>query len=151
MDTTSEQPFLEELRRKRGELRGSMSALEHALASAATGDSAHWAQRVHVALVELSADLREHVTITEGPEGLYREVIRAEPRLSDPVARLTQEHGVFAGQVEDLIARVNPPGPLDVEVLREQGSDLIRGLMRHRQKGADLVYEAYEFDIGGDT
>ena len=37
MDTTSEQPFLEELRRKRGELRGSMSALEHALASPAGG------------------------------------------------------------------------------------------------------------------
>ncbi len=151
MDTTSEQPFLEELRRKRGELRGSMSALEHALASPAGGDSARWAERVHVALVELSADLREHVTITEGPDGLYREVIRAEPRLSDAVARLTEEHGAFATQVDALISRVDPDAPIEVEPLREQGSDLIRGLMRHRQKGADLVYEAYEFDIGGDT
>ena len=147
---TSEQPFLEELRRKRGELRGSMSALEHALASPA-GGGVRWAERVHVALVELSADLREHVTITEGPDGLYQEVIRAEPRLLDPVDRLTEEHGAFAGQVEALMSRVDPGAPIEVEPLREKGSDLIRGLMRQRQKGADLVYEAYEFDIGGDT
>jgi hypothetical protein len=35
--------------------------------------------------------------------------------------------------------------------LRTWASDLLRELSRHRQRGADLVYEAYETDIGGET
>ena len=78
----SEQPFLDELRRRRAELRESMGALEYALASPASRDNVRWAERVHVALVELSADLREHVVITEGADGLYGELRRRAPRLS---------------------------------------------------------------------
>jgi hypothetical protein len=70
ISSSSDQAFLEELRRHRAELRDSMSALEDALAAPATADHARWAQRVHVALVELSGDFREHIDITEGPNGL---------------------------------------------------------------------------------
>ena len=90
--STPEQAFLAELRRHRAELRESMSALEDALAAPATTDRARWAERVHVALVELSGDFREHVDITEGPGGLYRDLLETAPRLSDAVAGLTQEH-----------------------------------------------------------
>jgi hypothetical protein len=38
-----------------------------------------------------------------------------------------------------------------VAKLRALGTELVATLARHRQRGADLVYEAYEFDIGGDT
>ncbi len=71
-----EQAFVEELRRRRAELRESMSALELALARPAPGGQARWAERVRVALVELSADFREHIDITEDPEGLYGELSR---------------------------------------------------------------------------
>lgn len=67
--SASDQAFLEELRRHRAELRESMSALEGALAAPATADRARWAQRVQVALVELAGDFREHIDITEGPNG----------------------------------------------------------------------------------
>jgi hypothetical protein len=35
--------------------------------------------------------------------------------------------------------------------VRELGTQLLATLSRHRQRGADLVYEAYQVDIGGDT
>jgi hypothetical protein len=38
-----------------------------------------------------------------------------------------------------------------MQVLRGWTSDLLHELSRHRQRGADLVYEAYETDIGGET
>jgi hypothetical protein len=63
--STPEQAFLEELRRRRAELLESMSAVNTRwphLRPAAR----RWAERVHVALVELSADFREHIDITEG-------------------------------------------------------------------------------------
>ena len=61
---------MEGLRRHRVELRESMSALEDALAAPATADRTRWAERVHVALVELSGDFRGHIDITEGRDGL---------------------------------------------------------------------------------
>ncbi len=64
--STPERAFLEELRRRRAELLESMSAVEHALAAPAPGRQARWAERVHVALVELCADFGEHIDITEG-------------------------------------------------------------------------------------
>jgi len=150
--STPEQAFLAELRRHRAELRESMSALEDALAAPATTDRARWAERVHVALVELSGDFREHVDITEGPGGLYRDLLETAPRLSDAVAGLTQEHVLVSRQVDDLLARVTAPDVSgSADTIRDLGTTLLGRLVRHRQRGSDLVFEAYEFDIGGET
>ena len=150
--TTPDADFLEELRRHRAELRESMSALEGALAAPAAGDGRRWAQRVHVAAVELAGDFREHVEITEAPDGLYREVLTTSPRLSEAVNALTREHVLIRGQVESLLARVAPSeGSGDVGRVRDLGTALLGRLVRHRQRGTDLVFEAYEFDIGGET
>lgn len=150
--SSSEQGFLEELRRHRAELRESMSALEDALAAPVTADQARWAQRVHVALVELSGDFREHVDVTEGPDGLYRDLLATSPRLTGAVAGLTREHVLVRGQVDDLVARVTAPDVVeDVDSIRDLGTTLLGRLVRHRQRGADLVFDAYAFDIGGET
>ena len=150
--STSDQAFLEELRRHRAELRESLSALEDALAAPATSDRARWAQRVHVALVELSGDFREHIDITEGPNGLFRELVKTSPRLSDAVASLTREHVLICGQVDNLLARVTAPDVIkDVVRVRALGTMFLGRLVRHRQRGSDLVFEAYQFDIGGEA
>ncbi len=145
-------PFLHDLARRRGELRESLGRLELALSAPAPADQARWRSRVYAALGELAADVRRHVEITEGPEGLYHEILAAAPRLSDAVTRLTSEHAVIGQRLEDLMARVDPSAATgDVTVVRDLGTELLGSLVRHRQHGADLVYEAYEFDIGGDT
>jgi hypothetical protein len=147
-----DRPFPEALRRHRAELRESMSALEYALAAPAIAGQARWVQRVHVALVELSGDFRAHVGITEGPDGLYRDLLKTSPRLSDAVASLTREHLLICGQVDKLLARVTAPDVIeDVARVRGLGTALLGRLVRHRQRGSDLVFEAYEFDIGGET
>ena len=148
----SDRAFLENLRRHRAELRESMSALEGALAAPATDDPTRWAQRVHVALVELEGDLREHIEVTEGPNGLYRDVLTHSPRLSNAIAGLTREHRLIGHQVEGLIAQVTDSDVVeDVDRVRDVGTALLGRLVRHRQRGSDLVFEAYEFDIGGET
>jgi hypothetical protein len=150
--TTPDADLLEELRRHRAELRESISALEDALAAPAAGDRDRWAQRVHVAAVELAGDLREHVDLTEGPDGLYREVLTTTPRLSGAVDALTREHVLIRGQVDSLLARVGASDVVaDVDRVRDLGTALLGRLVRHRQRGSDLVFEAYEFDIGGET
>ena len=64
-----ERVLLEEVRRRRAELRESMSAVEHALAAPAPGRQVRWAERVHGALAELFADFGTHIDVTEGPDG----------------------------------------------------------------------------------
>ena len=150
--STPEQAFLAELRRRRAELLGSMSALEQALAAPAPGRQEQWAERVHVALVELSADFGVHIAITEGPEGLYRELLATAPRLSGAVARLTREHALIRALLDNLQAQVSEPGfKPGVDVVRDRGTVLLGRLVRHRQRGSDLIYEAYTAEIGGET
>jgi len=145
-------PGLEGLRRLRAELRGSIAALEQALAAPALGRSGAWAERVDAALVELSADFGEHVAVTEGPGGVHGAVVAAAPRMSSSVRRLVGEHAVINGLVRDLLARVRSPVRAgEVDAIRGQGTDLLGRLARHRQRGADLIYEAYQVDLGGET
>src|SRR6266705_5950639 len=142
--STPERAFLEELRRRRAELLESMSAVEHALAAPAPGRQARWAERVHVALVELCADFGEHIDITEGPDGLYRELLSTAPRLSGAVARLTREHALIRDLLDNLLARVSEPEiSEDVDTVRDRGTVLLGKLVRHRQRRSDLIYEAY--------
>jgi hypothetical protein len=143
---------LDAVRARRAELHESMAALEQALAGAGPGRVEPWAERVHVALVELSADLRAHVHVSEAPGGLYEEVVAAAPRLAGRVRRLATEHAEMLRLVEDLIARAGSPMDDDgVAVIRTRATTLLGRLVRHRQASADLLYDAYQTDVGGET
>ena len=148
---TPSQDLLEALRQRRADLRTSMTALEKALATAAPGRLDAWAQRVNVALAELSADFGEHIDITEGPGGLYQGLLTTAPRLSNAVVRLTHEHAQISSLIEDLLRRAGGPDVTDVDHIRDRGVQLLGKLAHHRQRGSDLVFEAYSVDIGGET
>jgi hypothetical protein len=40
---------------------------------------------------------------------------------------------------------------MDVDTVRDRGTALLGRLVRHRQRGSELVYEAYTVDIEGET
>ena len=142
---------LEALRVRRAELRESMSALEQALAAPAPGRLDAWTERVHVALVELFSDFREHIAIAEGPNGVYRGVLSTTPRLSSEVARLTRDHAEINDLIDHLLDCVSAPRNDGVDGVRDLGTALSVRLIRSRQASADLVYEAYQSDIGGEA
>lgn len=139
---------LDALRQRRAELYESMGALRQALAAPTSGRLAAWREWVEVALVELSADVRAHLAITEGPDGLHHDVVEMAPRLSYAVGRLSTEHAGLVDLLDRMRARV-PAGPVDE--IRALGTDLLDRLARHRRRDAELVFEAYETDIGGET
>ena len=150
--TASDRVLLDEIRRRRSELRESMTALESALAAAVGDDHGRWAVRVHVALVELSADLRLHVHATEGPRGLHQELVDTEPRTAGAVERLARDHVRMRAALDALLLLLDGPYPVsDAEAIRSQAVALLGDLARHRQRGADVVYEALHVDVGGET
>ena len=140
---------LEGIRRRRAELRDSMSALERALAAPAPGRLSRWTERVRAALMELSADFREHVAIAEAPEGINTRAVRSQPRLAKAAQRLNNEHVELAALINQLLDELDTPDDTPAEQLRDGLTRLLGRLVRHRQRGSDLLYEAWAVDIGG--
>jgi hypothetical protein len=106
-----------------------------------------WRRGVAAELPCLRAAFATHVELTEGPDGLYAAVLADQPRLVRQVNHLGREHATMAAALEALTRRVDA----DPERVWGWGSALLRELSRHRQRGADLVYDAYVTDIGGET
>lgn len=133
-------------RRHRAELLGVIQGFEQAIATP-TADPA-WRHRVAERLTALRVAFTGHERVTEGPNGLYAELLDTAPRLVRAVDTLTREHAALHAALDLMVQRVHDGDP---ERLRRWASDLLRELSRHRQRGADLVYEAYSTDIGGET
>ncbi len=77
---------------------------------------------------------------------------RTTPRLTDAVARLTREHAEINDLIDQLLNRVGAaPVNDDVDAVRDLGTALLLRLIRSRQRSADLIYQAYHSDIGGEA
>jgi len=141
---------LDAVRVRRAELRESMGRLERALAAPASGRAVVWGELVHDVLLGLAEDFHEHIEVTEGPAGLHHAIMAGDLRLANAVNALAAEHSQIAAQIDELVMGTEPPvTPQDAEAVRGRGTILLGRLVRHRQRGADLIYEAYQTDIGG--
>jgi hypothetical protein len=142
--------YLERVRAHRAELGESLSALDAALALP-VGLGSLWRRRVRAALTELEHDLRDHRSITEEPGGLYADAVARAPRLASMSKVQMDEHREFVEVVQRLLGE-RDDGLESAEAVaahREAATDLVGRIVRHRQRGADLIYDAYEVDIGG--
>jgi hypothetical protein len=138
----------EAARAHRAELRHAVSGFADAVAAA--GPRQAWRARAAVRLARLRDQLSRHVDVTEGPQGLYAELLRQAPRLHRPVSALADDHRDLAAAVDALSGWLDDPERSDGEV-RGAAHELLAAFAAHRQRGADLIYEAYAIDIGGET
>jgi hypothetical protein len=140
------------LRERRAGLRFAMGDLERAVAAPAPGRVDEWVEGVRVALESLRDVVDRHIHATEAPGGFLDEIVETEPRLANPAQRLREEHGEIVDAISAASARLRAPSFATdewVEAMRDRLLALLGVLARHRQRGADLVYEAYDVDIGG--
>ncbi len=148
--SVSTRSSLDAVRLRRAELRETLNLLEAALAAPASGRAVIWGEAAHSALVMLADDFAAHVEVTEGPDGLHQSIIAGDVRLANAVTALTAEHAELSAEIAGLVVDSEPPVTAgDVPGIRDRGTALLAGMIRHRQRGADLIYEAYETDIGG--
>jgi hypothetical protein len=149
-----ESDSLEAVRARRGDLHRALLDLEQALAGAAPGRAQAWADSVRATLVRVRETFAAHLDVTEGAGGLYQEVLAHAPRLAGAVNRLQHEHAEIADALDEVDRRLADPMSDDeswVESIRTAAVTLMGLLVRHRQRGADLVYVAYDVEIGGET
>lgn len=147
-----EEAALRSVRVERADLFEELVRLEHALAAPLPGRIPAWSATLHEALVDLAAAFERHIAVNEGPNGLFAGIRDAAPRLDGELTRLTREHADVRNELAaalSTIREVESSGDPDAALeAREQVTALLVKLTRHRQHGADLVWEAYAVDIG---
>ena len=69
------------------------------------------------------------------------------------MARLTRDHAEINDLIDQLLTRVGaaPVNNDAVDGVRDLGTALLVRLIRSRQRSADLIYQAYQSDIGGEA
>lgn len=134
---------------RRERLRELMTQLEQALAEPAAGDATAWQDGVRAVTDDLAEAMDEHVEETERPDGLFDELTAIAPRLSERMNRLRDEHPRLLERLAALRAALDsdPGGADPAAPARIAGVALLGELFRHRQSGADLLYEAYWVDV----
>ncbi len=111
-----------------------------------------WVAGVHRCTEQLKVALNRHIAEAEGTEGIIKQIKDDAPGLTSHADRLIADHTTLVkmtADVLDLVVGLDDPNPDEADVLRDATLELLGQLSRHRQRGVDLVYDAYDLDIGG--
>ena len=146
-------PALSEAKARRATLHDALVHLEMSISSPAAGRLPGWTERVVKELTSVRDAFDQHVIATEKPGGLYEEIITRAPRLDGTVRRLKDEHPEITEKIGEELRRFEAvdvgSDALPLDDARDDLQRFIGTVIRHRQRGADLVWEAYNVDIGG--
>lgn len=104
-----------------------------------------WVRDVAAQLADVRAALLDHIRATEGPNGRYAQIARDVPRLAPGIDALVTDHAEIMAVLDEVLPAEDP------QHLREAAEGLVDRLSSHRQRGADLIHEAYSIDVGGET
>jgi len=145
------------IRSRRESLLRATIGLEDALASP-LGDGDRWRLRVAMATDHAIARLGEHVSETEGAGNILEEVRAHAPRLARRVDQMLLDHERLekaAHELQTAVAELELVDDDQLEaqaiVVRNKSVDMMGLIARHRQRGSDLLYEAYHVDIGNSA
>jgi hypothetical protein len=146
-------PALQQARQRRKTLHDALVHLEEATSSPAAGRVGDWVNQVDKEMRDVQTAFEQHVLVTEKPDGLYDEILERAPRLANNVQRLRDEHPEIQESIGHMLNRLEHDEiggeAWPVDKARDDLQRFIGAVIRHRQKGADLVWEAYNVDIGG--
>lgn len=111
--------------------------------------SPEWPAEVTGAVRSVILALDNHITTVEEDQGLLPEIVAKAPHLAPSVERIRREHADLRAKAIEVTALAGALPNGDAGAVRRAGLELIHDLHLHRQRGADLVYDAYDVDIGG--
>lgn len=139
----SSSTHLETARERRHRLGDTLAAFEKAVSAPHATDG--WLDLVEPALRDVRQALERHIEVTEGRGGFLEEIGDEAPRLANEIALMEVEHRVL---LEEIVSAQNSLRQVgDPRAIRNRALAILVRLSLHRQRGADLVYEAYNVDI----
>jgi hypothetical protein len=132
---------------QRGRLRNAAIVFEQISSDLGANRDA-WIVAVGVALNGLADAWHEHTVFTEGPDGLFEELLGESVEVAPEIDRLRRDHEVVEAHVaraRELLASPTA-GPDDTKVLLAL-TGISKHVDQHRRRGADLLYRVYSVDL----
>jgi hypothetical protein len=132
---------------QRGRLRNAAIVIEQ-ISSDVGAKPSTWLTAVGVALDGLADAWEEHVAFTEGPDGLFEELLDDSVEVAPEIDRLRRDHEVLhthLARARQLLAAPGA-GPDDTRILLALTS-ITKFVDQHRRRGADLLYQVYSVDV----
>ena len=132
---------------QRGRLRNAAIVFEQ-ISSDVGARPSTWIVAVRVALDGLADAWEEHVVFTEGPDGLFEELLGESVEVAPEIDRLRRDHQVLATHVTRVRQLLASPGagPDDTRILLAL-TGITKLVDQHRRRGADLLYRVYSVDV----
>jgi hypothetical protein len=130
-------------RRRRERLHEALIDLEEALTAPTSAES--WLPDLRAAVGRMRDTVLDHVAGAEAPDGLLAQVSEVSPWLTPRVTQLRDEHDDLVAGVDDLVAAVERAS--DPDEVSDAAWAVLQQVSRHRQRGADLLYDAYALDL----
>lgn len=100
------------------------------------------------ALSDLGEALEAHITEVEDERGLLATIVAEAPRLAGQVAEIRGQHDELRFALNRALASCSIRADLDPKLVRRSVTSLLGRLAVHRQLGSELVFDAYNVDIG---
>lgn len=139
----------EVVRVHRERLRAAEERLTSAAGAPSPGRLDLWWPAVRHAIDQVIEAFDRHVESTEGAGGLLAEIAEAAPHLSNEIDHLRADHRHITEALSALRGRPAPRTETEVEPVRSAILEVLSALARHRFSGSDLLWRAYQIDIGG--
>ena len=134
--------------KQRSQLGQAMQRVEMAAAAPAAKES--WIADLTQHLRQLDIAFDQHISDVQAPLGLLDRIVDRAPRLQRSVEASKADHAAVADMIKQAVGLINSDDAASrVDEVREATMAALVALARHRQKGADLIYDAYDVDIGG--
>lgn len=134
---------------RRTELEVAMQLVERQ--AAAPSATANWQRDLLAVVQRLERAVHQHITHVEAPGALLEDILERAPRLQRAVEDTRTHHAVLAHALADLVKLLTAGDgdPAPIGEIRAGVIEILNELALHRQDGADLIYEAFDVDIGG--
>lgn len=144
-DATNPSGSINEVRERREDLRQRMIDVEAAAARPVGGDPGVWWATLRGGIEGLRLAWDHHVVTTEKPDGFLDEVVAHAPQLARRRDALLRDHTEISDMLGSVLAR--DESAVDVDAVRDDVVALLGALVRHRHKGAEFTYDAYNVDL----
>lgn len=128
-----------------------LEALEVALDAPAPGRETEWVETVIHALDALYGALVEQSQHNRHPESLLSQIAKEQPRFGYWITQLENEHDELIAAEKSLRDQLTSAtaSELDRATTRQRLVDLDARFRLLRAREVDIVYEAFNLDIGG--
>lgn len=156
-DTAGGQPgqhdeALAELARRRSQVKEAMGQLRDALSTVPV-DPDRWLTMVSERVAALRSAFDHHVEIHEGADSFLSGIHLNSPNLVPQVSKLHREHGQLDALITEasaLIDSARDQSSAAVEDVRRRCDELLSHFEQHRRRGSQLVWDAFNRDLGGE-